>query len=717
MKSLQNAFKLDKRDIFTAFLAIIATVSFVPIFTYLYFAQDLTTKDTIMNRNNTGVVLLDRNDQVFFRFYEAKYKTFVPLNQIPKQLQEAVIAAEDKDFYSHPGFSLRSILGAVVADFKHKDLKYGGSTITQQLVKNSLLTANKNFLRKYQELILSQEIERRYTKDEILEMYLNSVYFGEGAFGIQSASNTYFGVSVQNLDLSQSSMLAGLLTAPSELSPISGDANKAKLRQEYVLEQMQEQQKTTPKQAHEALDEKLVFNKNPEQFSFAAPHFALMIKQQLVDKYGEERIARSGFTIKTTLDLDWQAYAEKVVKTQVEALKTSHVSNGAVVVEDPTNGEIKALVGSKDWNDTTFGKFNIATALRPPGSSFKPIVYSAAMEKGLITPATVLHDDPITYNVAGSPPYSPHDYDRRNRGQVLVRRALANSLNIPAVEVMNKLGIPAALEIAQRLGLTSLGDDPSKYGLSLVLGSGEVQLLEMTNVYATLANQGQKNDPTLIQEIKDKSGQVIYKYQPSLTRIIDPEYTFLISSILSDNTTRAETFGNALNISRPAAVKTGTTEDYKDAWTLGYTPHLAIGVWVGNNDNTQMSQIAGSLGAAPIWRSLMEKFLAGTPVEKFTPPANIASVNICRFNGLKVKEATSSGYTEYFIKGSEPTAYCFIPKPSSSPSGSSNPSPPQSTPNSPAPTPQVITIPQGGDQTIIIDQNGQTTIIKGKKKD
>ncbi len=691
-------FGISKRDLLAALTAIVIVITFIPVFTYMYFAKDLKTPDGIMNKNDAGVVLLDRNQKPFFTFYQARNRTYVPLNQIPKSMQQAIIAAEDREFYTNPGFSIKGIAGAMIANLKYKEFAYGGSTITQQLVKNSLLTSKKDFLRKYQEIILAQEIERRYGKDKILEMYLNSVYFGEGSFGIEEASQTYFGKPAKDLNLNESSILAGLVQSPSKYSPLNGDFNLTKKRQTFVLEQMVEQKYITEDQKNQALKQVLVFKSTPNLVNSIAPHFALMVKQQLIDKYGEEKIARSGFKVTTTLDLDWQKFAEKIVANQVIALAPNQVSNGAAVVEDPKTGEIRALVGSKDWFNDKYGKVNVAISNRQPGSSFKPLVYTAAFEKNIITPGTTLLDVPTTYKIKGSPDYVPQNYDRKFRGPVTPRRALANSYNLPAVEVMNKLGVPGALEFAQRLGLSTLNDS-ERYGISLVLGAGEVKLLEMTNAYSVFANSGIKYTPTLITKIDNKRKETVYQYIPKGEKVLQPEYAFIISDILSDNKARQEVFGNALTISRTAAVKTGTTNEYKDAWTIGYTPSLAIGVWVGNNDGKPMDQIAGSLGAAPIWKQLMEQFLKGTPVEKFEKPAGVVSKAICN-NG---KEASQSAQVEYFVKGTEPIRSCAnssSSRPSSAPFSSSSPSPSSTTTqpseNSSTSSNQPATSPRGG---------------------
>lgn len=651
-----------KSELFIAFIAIAALLTFVPVFTYAYFVKDLQSKESIMNRNSTGLTLLDRKDRRFFVFYEGKNKTFVPLSQIPRHMQKAVIAVEDREFYLHPGFSVRGIIRAIVEDVKQGEIVYGGSTLTQQLVKNALLKPQKSFLRKYQELVLAYEIERRFTKDEILEMYLNSVYFGKGAFGVEEAALAYFNKNAKDLTLSEASYLAGLLPAPSGLS--SGALDQAKFRQKIVLEKLFEQGYILKDEKEKAEKEELVFVSG-EKLNVLAPHFAVLVRDKLIEQFGEEYVARSGFTVKTTIDLKWQEYAEQVVREQVTRLSANRVTNAATVVLDPKTGEVLAMVGSVDWQNDAFGKVNVALSPRPPGSAFKPIVYVAGFEERLITPATVLRDAPTTF--AGG--YRPQNFDRRFRGSVLLRRALANSLNVPSVEVMSKVGVSKTLEMANRLGITTL-KDPSLYGLSLVLGAGEVKLLELTNAYAVFANSGIKNEPTLMLEVEDKFGKTLSDYTKEAKKtekILDPTITFLISSILSDTNARREVFGSALDISKTAAVKTGTTEDFRDSWTIGYTPSLAVGVWVGNNDNSPMDNVAGSLGAAPIWRALMERFLTGVANQPFLTPQGVVGLSVCNFNGLIAKEATTSAYTEYFISGTQPQDICVIPKPSPPP--------------------------------------------------
>ncbi|MCL5784298.1 MAG: penicillin-binding protein [Patescibacteria group bacterium] len=712
LNTLRRASTGLRKDLLIATFAVIAFLAIIPIFTYYYFVGDLADQTKLMSRNDRGIVLLDSQNRPFFQFYQGKLRDNVPLSQIPLDVQHAVIAMEDKDFYSHPGFSFKAMARSFLEDVRQKDLSYGASTITQQLVKNSLLNNKKSLLRKYQEVVLASEIERRYNKNQILYMYLSSVYFGEGAFGMEEAAQTYFHKPAKDLNLAESAMLAGLLSAPTKLSPISGDSNEAKLHQKLVLDRMVEQKYITKQQANEALDETLVFDPRLKDINAVAPHFALMVRDELVKKYGEEKVASSGFRVKTSLNLDYQKYAETIVATQVQKLAPNLVTNGAAVVLNPKTGEILAMVGSKDWYDDGFGKVNVTLSGRPPGSSFKPIVYVAAFEKGLITPATILQDRPTRFrndtNLAAIGPnsfYSPVDFDRRFRGAVTVRRALANSLNVPAVEVMSKVGVPNTLEMAQRLGITTL-KSPDDYGLSLVLGTGDVKLLELTNVYATFANHGYKNEPTSILQIDNKKGNTIYKYKPNPEKVLDEKDVFEITSTLSDNSARQEEFGNALTISRSAAVKTGTTEDFKDAWTLGYTPSLAVGVWVGNNNNLPMDQIAGSLGAAPIWKLLMEKYLAGTPVEKFDPPSGLVPMVVCPNGG--VSEATPGAKIEYFVPGTQPRTRCPIISPSPSTPTLASPSPtPQASDNIQQPPTQTNPGTPGSVTQTVDPQTGQ----------
>lgn len=682
MQTLKQIWKEGKKP-FLALLALFAAfLILTPVWTYLYFSQSLTSKTTIMNGNNNGIVLLDRSGKAFFSFYNANDKKIVPLSAIPTYMQDAVIASEDKNFYHEPGFSLQSMARALLADIKSQQLDYGASTITQQLVRAALLNPQKTFLRKYQEIILAYEVEQKYSKDDILEMYLNTIYFGEGAFGIESASQAYFGKSARDLTIAESALLTAILPAPSAFSPLSGDAAAARARQIIVLQKMKDQGYITAAEQQLALDQQLIYHPQKETLNLTAPHFALMVRDELIKKYGEQAVAHSGYRVTTTLNLDWQKYAQTVVKNQMSYLQYNKATNGAAVAMDPRTGEIWALVGSIDWANPQFGTVNMAVAPRQPGSSFKPLIYSDAIENKLITAATPLDDKPISYGT-----YTPLDYDHNFRGIVLARRALANSLNIPAVEVMDKVGVTNGITWAQKLGISTL-EPNHDYGLPLVLGAAEVPLTQMTAAYATFANSGNYNPPTTILQIQDKAGNTIYTYTPSPQSVMSPETSFIISSILSDNTARAEEFGGALTISRTAAVKTGTTNDFRDALTIGYTPSLALGVWVGNNDNKAMDNIAGSLGAAPIWRLLMEHFLAGTPAEQFVQPSDVDKTLVCRSDGqLSHTEATESAYMEFFLQGTVPNTYCDQVSGTPTPTlPSENPTPSLAPNETPTPT-------------------------------
>ncbi len=686
-----------KRKIFYATLLLIAILALIPPATYLYFAQDLKDKDSIINRGKTGLTLLDRDGETFYAFYQPKKIKYVPLSEIPQITQEAVIATEDKNFYTNPGFSIRGIARAFFVNILAGRVVEGGSTITQELAKNAFLSSSRNILRKYQELVLATELNRRFSKQDILEMYLNSVYFGEGAFGIENASLAYFGRPASELSLSQSALLIGLLPAPSAYSPLSNLPDKALARQKIVLNEMVEDGYITQSQADAAASEELEYNPNKSQEgNTLAFHFANYVKKQLIKEFGEERVIREGFIVKTTLNQEFQKYAEQVVKSQVFKIQRNNASNAAAVALDPKTGEILAMVGSYDWMDEKFGQTNMAVTPRQPGSSFKPIIYSSALEDKIITPATILQDKETTFGGG----YKPNNYDKRYRGEVTVRRALANSLNIPAVEVMDKVGVSKGITAAQNLGITTINSN-TNYGLSLVLGTGEVQLLELTGAYAVFANQGVYHKPTGILVIKNKYDKDINQPTNFFSRlnpfnwfqnvdrtetkeVMSKEATFLISSILSDNNTRSEVFGGALTLSRAAAVKTGTTEDYRDALTVGYTPSLVVGVWVGNNDNTPMDNIAGSLGAAPIWRSMMENYLAGTAVEKFEKPTFVVSEMVC-INGRR------SGYTEFFIAGTQPPS-CETPTSTLAPTPDATATPlPTDKPNEPTPTTDIPT--------------------------
>ncbi|MFI5212527.1 MAG: PBP1A family penicillin-binding protein [Candidatus Saccharimonadales bacterium] len=659
---------------------IVAFLVLTPLLTYVYYAHDISNQERLMNRNNTGIVLTDRNGKVFYSTGRAQHRAIVPLDQISDTTKHALLASEDKDFYKHGGFSFTSILKALYNNILSRDATgYGGSTLTQQLAKNTLLSKNQTFLRKYQELAVSIAIEQQYSKDQILDMYLNSVYFGENSFGIEDAAKTYFNKAPKDLDLAQSAMLVGVLPAPSAYSPVSGNKTYAKQRQATVLTRMVNNGYITNDQKQAAIDEVLTYAPSQNINNNDAPHFAQMVLQQLYAKYGEEQVTRSGYQVKTTLDLDLQKQMTSSIAQHLPYIQRNGGSNAGAVAIDPTSGEVRGLVGSADWNNPDWGKVNMATTPRQPGSSFKPIYYAQGLAEGVITPATVLADVPTDFNG-----YKPQNAERTFSGDVTVRTALSHSLNIPSVKVMQKVGIDQAVATAKRMGITTI-DSSKNYGLSLALGSAEVPLIEMTNAYAAFANQGQQYSPTIVKQIKDKYNSTIFTAKETPKTVQTPQGSYLISSILSDNQARAPIFGSSLTVpGKMVAVKTGTTDNNRDAWTIGYTPQLAVGVWVGNNNNDPMLN-GGSGMAGPIWVNTMKQALAGIPNTPFAVPSGIIQKPVCYAGGGLASAPGYGTYNEYFLASALPSGTC---SPQKAPEATPTPPP---TP----PSPTTTTCPTG----------------------
>ncbi len=660
-----------KKRFLVIFLPILAALILIPILTYLYFARDIADIDRLMNRNNTGIVLYASDGETeIYSTGRAEHRELLPLDKISDNVKDALVAAEDKDFYDHTGFSILSTMRAIYGYVLNAGGSFGGSTITQQLAKITVLSSERSFLRQYQTLSIALAIENTYTKDQILEMYLNSVYFGENAFGIEQAAKVYFNKTPDKLNLAQSAMLVGLLPAPSVYSPISGNPEYAKERQTTVLSRMVENGYINQKQMDSALEQKLKYQKAASPINDSiAPHFAEMVIAELYDKYGEETVTRSGYRVTTTLDADVQKALQDATEANMPTIRANGGSNSASVAIDPETGEVRGLVGSYDWNNDKFGKVNVALANRQPGSSFKPIYYAQALANGLITPATVL-EDKLTDFGGG---YVPQNADRKFRGKVTVRNALNWSLNIPAVHVMNKIGVPEAIQTAQRMGLDTI-NDRQDYGLSLALGAAEVSLLDLTNAYAAFANEGQQHETSIIKIIESKYNERVFTAEESDSdEVMSPQGSFLISDILSDNAARASVFGNSLNVYdakngsvKKVAVKTGTTNDSRDAWTMGYTTEMAVGVWVGNNDNTPMRN-GGSIMAGPIFTRAMGKIMAGID-SKFSEVPGIVKRNVCLSNhGLANQAVSGKTYSEYFLSNALPGTNCTVSKPSPSP--------------------------------------------------
>jgi len=630
---------------------ILAFLILTPLITYIYYYNDIADQERLMNRNNTGIVLTDKNGDVFYETGRAQHREMVKLADISDNVEKALIATEDKDFYQHEGFSIPGIMRAVFGTVTNQAEYGGGSTLTQQLSKITLLSEDQTFLRKYQELAISIAIEQRYTKDEILEMYLNTAFFGGNVFGIEEAAKSYFNKSPKDLTLAESSMLIGILPAPNAYSPTLGNPKYAKERQATVLKRMAENGFITQAERTSVAAEELAYAPMSETGDSVAPHFVQMVMDELYEKYGEQTVVRSGYQVRTTLDLTLQKQLNDNIKNHISYIERNGGSNAGGVAIDPKSGEVMALVGSADWNNENWGKVNMATTPRQPGSSFKSIYYARALADGTITPATIIADVPTDFNG-----YKPQNANRGFSGDVTVRSALARSLNIPAVKIMEKVGINTAIDQANAMGISTINKD-TNYGLSLALGSAEASLLQMTNAYAAFANQGDQFSTTFLKQVNNKYGDNIFKANETSKKVISAEGAYLVSSILSDNSARAPIFGSSLTVpGKTAAVKTGTTDDQRDAWTIGYTPELAVGVWVGNNDNATMLN-GGSGMAGPIWVRTMSEALRGRQDVKFPVPAGIVQRAVCPNGGLANRSGYGT-YTESFLSWNLPTKSC-----------------------------------------------------------
>ncbi len=551
-------------------------------------------------------------------------------NEIPDVIRLATVIVEDDNFYSHHGIDFISILRAIKANLQESDLSQGASTITQQLARNAFLTREKSWERKMKEIALAFKIEMKYSKDEILDFYLNEIPYGSNAYGIESASQIFFGKSAKDLTIDEAAMLAALPKATTTYSPYGNKTNLLVARQKFILEKLKEQADAEGKKSvEEAIEIDTLAKVTPLREEIEAPHFVFYVKEQLEKNYDKEAIEEGGLKIYTTLDYDLQKTGESIVKNYVSENGNKYgFSNGALVAIDPKTGDILTMVGSRDYYDTAIdGKVNVAVETRQPGSSFKPIVYAKAFEKGF-QPETMLFDAPTSFGPDGTgKEYTPQNYSGNFNGLVSMRQALAGSLNIPAVKTLYLGGVSETIELAQRLGINSLVRK-SDYGLSLALGGGEVALVEETGAFSVFANDGKKNPIRSITKIIMNDGEEkITELQEKL--VIDPQVSRKVASIMSDNKARSYVFGsnNPLNIpGKTVAAKTGTHQDFRDAWTVGYTPSVAVGVWVGNNDYSPMK--GGSDGiyvAAPMWRKFMDHVLANRQDEKFLDYIKVTS--------------------------------------------------------------------------------------------
>lgn len=607
--------------IFCMVMLLVGILGTIGIFAYI--AKDLPSPGKVNKRFIAeSTKIYDRTgEHLLYDVHGEEKRTLIPFSEMPESLRAATLTLEDQDFYSHHGIKITSIIRSVIKDVLHRGAAQGGSTITQQFVKNSLLTNEKTLIRKIKEVILSIEVEQKFTKDEILEMYLNEIPYGSNAYGIEAAAETYFGKFAKDLTLDESAILASLPKAPSTYSPYGSRTEQLKIRQEVALKNMAKLGYITEEQATEAIDVDVMKKVLPQKNIIAAPHFVMFVKEYLDQKYGELSIEQSGLKVYTTLDWDKQMDAEQAVREGAEKNKRWKASNAALVAIDPKTGQVLAMVGSKDYFDSSIdGQVNVAIRERQPGSSMKPYIYLTAFEKGY-SPDTLLYDTPTEFDTNEEEKYAPQNYDGKFRGPIPMKEALPQSLNIPAVKTLYLVGVTTAIKTAKDLGITTL-NFPDRYGLSLVLGGGEVKLIDHVSAYASLAAGGVRRNKTAILRVENSKGTILeeYKNDPG-ERVVEEKYVAILDQIMSTNAYRAPVFGenNPLRFdTRQVAAKTGTTNEFRDAWTVGFTPSLAVGVWVGNNNNDAMSPGAdGSVVAAPLWRAFMDKALINTPIENF----------------------------------------------------------------------------------------------------
>lgn len=623
------------------------------------FSLTLPSPDKIVRTQGFSTQITDRNGTLLYDVYANQNRTPVSFDDIPVYLRQATIAIEDKNFYAHSGFDPIGFIRGLTRVFVGRRAA-GGSTLTQQLVKNVLLTNDRTLNRKLKEFALSVQIERKYTKDQILQMYLNEVPYGGTAWGIGAAAKTYFGKEVKDLDLAESAILAGMPQSPSTYSPYSSTPKAYIGRTEAVLRRMREDGYITKEQetAVVASLDSIVFKERGA--GFKAPHFVQYVERLLAERYGQAVVEQGGLRVTTTLDLTLQEKAQEIVAGEISKVEKQHITNGAAIVMNPDTGEILSMVGSKNFDAEDYdGQVNVTVALRQPGSSFKPFTYATGFKEGY-SASTLLMDVPTSFpGGAGQPDYKPVNYDGKFLGPVLVRSALANSRNIPAVKMLAKVGIRDVLETATDLGITTLppnADTLKRVGLSLTLGGGEVKLLDMTTAYSAFVNKGQRVEPTAILKVTDVNGKVLEDNRPEKgRRVLSEEQAFLINSILSDNAARTPTFGANSQLNVPnVMVKTGTTNDRRDNWTIGGNLNAMVGVWVGNNDNTPMLNVAsGVSGASPIWRRIVVEAISGKNPVSFDVPGGIVSVEVDNISGYRSHDGFPS-HSEFFVKGTEP---------------------------------------------------------------
>ncbi len=637
----------------------------------VWLLHDLPNLDTLDDGLITpSITLTDRHGRTLYEVIgeEPGRNRVVPLDEVPETCIDATLATEDARYYSHPGFDLLALGRAVWVSVRGGELT-GASTITQQVVRNLLLdpgeSSERTARRKLREIALAYQLERRFSKDEILALYLNQTYYGNLAYGIDAAARAYFGVPVSGLSPAECALLAGLPQAPALYDPLT-DADAAKARQVIVLGLMLERDWITQQVHDTALNESLTYA--GERYSIEAPHFVFMAYEDVITRLPPDVIAAGGLTVRTTLELDWQHTAESIIAAQVNRLNTPtadepahNVENAALVAMDPYTGQVLALVGSPDYSDRAIsGAVNLAASPRQPGSTLKPFTYALAFDPARPdpwAPATMLLDVETSFITADGFVYTPLNYDRREHGPVTIREALASSYNIPAVLTLDQVGVTALIELLGSLGLDTV-PDLDDVDLALTLGGGEVRLIDLTSAYAALANGGTAVSPVLILDVTNSDGEVIYSADDGLGgRVLDERVAWLLTDILSDNTARTPAFGpnSVLQIGRPAAAKTGTTTDFRDNWTMGYTPNLVAGVWVGNTSGERMIDVSGISGAGPIWHNFMRAVLGGQAELTFERPPGLTRTEVCLPSGLLPTSDCPYTHLDWFITGHEPT--------------------------------------------------------------
>ncbi len=639
--------------------------------------------------------ITDRNGELLWEIFGEGKRTAVPLDQIPAHLIAATVSVEDDTFYENIGLDAPSLAAAILANLRNSDSRpVGGSTITQQIVRHIAFDYEErtsvSYERKIKEIVLAWMMNRDFTKDEILEMYLNEIYYGNLAYGIEAAANTYFGKSARDLTLGEASLLAGLPQSPVELDPFT-NLEGAKERQWLVLNLMISEGYIDRAQAEAAYLEPLRFA--AQEVSLDAPHFAIYVRQLLEEQYGAEMVANGGLRVTTSLDMGFQRLAEDLARQHVGAVDPAkNLNNAALVAMKPGSGEILAMLGSVDYrNEAIDGHVNVTLSPQQPGSAIKPLTYAAALSptdpagpaggEPRWTAGDILWDVPVEYKQFNGESYAPVNYDGVFHGPVRLRAALANSYNIPAVLLLQDIGVPRLLEFGRSLGLDSWTGDSSQYGLSLTLGGGEVTPLELTTAYAALANGGMKVAPVAILRVERTNGEVLYEYQPAESqRVIDERVAYLIGNILDDDRARVPAMGspNPMELPFPAAAKTGTTNDFRDNWTMGYTPGLVVGVWTGNTDNSPMVGVSGLEGAAPLWGSYMQGVYSNgglvarlevnglVPPTEFVRPAGVVERPLCALTSATVGSFDCQpGGNELFLESAAaPTPVPTVDRPS-----------------------------------------------------